>query len=84
MQIRLSSPLQSDSVVDGEGIRAVIWTQGCPHHCKGCHNPETHSFNKGFLKDVDELINEIKSLDIKLKSIKIDNILNIMGFYKNN
>ena len=51
MQIRLSSPLQSDSVVDGEGIRAVIWTQGCPHHCKGCHNPETHSFNKGFLKN---------------------------------
>ena len=65
MQIRLSSPLQSDSVVDGEGIRAVIWTQGCPHHCKGCHNPETHSFNKGFLKDVDELINEIKALELQ-------------------
>lgn len=65
MQIRLSSPLQSDSVVDGEGIRTVIWTQGCPHHCKGCHNPETHSFNKGFLKDVDELINEIKALELQ-------------------
>ena len=65
MQIRLSNPLQSDSVVDGEGIRTVIWTQGCPHHCKGCHNPETHSFNKGFLKDVDELINEIKALELQ-------------------
>lgn len=63
MKIRLSSPLQSDSVVDGEGIRSVIWTQGCPHHCPFCHNPETHSFNDGFLKDIDELIDEIKNLE---------------------
>lgn len=65
MKIRLSSPLQSDSIVDGEGIRAVIWTQGCPHHCKGCHNPETHSFDKGFLKDTSELIEEIKKLELQ-------------------
>lgn len=65
MKIRLSNPLQSDSIVDGEGIRCVIWTQGCPHHCKGCHNPETHSFNKGFLKDTDELIEQIKNLELQ-------------------
>lgn len=65
MKIRLSNPLQSDSIVDGEGIRAVIWTQGCPHHCKGCHNPETHSFTKGFFKDISELIEEIRNLELQ-------------------
>lgn len=28
-----------DSVVDGEGLRFALFVQGCPHHCKGCHNP---------------------------------------------
>ena len=45
MQIRLAADLQADSVVDGEGIRTVLWTQGCPHNCKGCHNPQTHDFD---------------------------------------
>lgn len=31
-----------ESVVDGPGLRFVVFTQGCPHHCPGCHNPETH------------------------------------------
>ena len=47
MKIRLAAYLQSDSIVDGEGIRTVIWTQGCPHHCLGCHNPETWPLNSG-------------------------------------
>ena len=33
--------LTNDSIVDGKGFRFVIFTQGCLHHCKGCHNPET-------------------------------------------
>ena len=63
MFIRLASKLQKDSIVDGEGIRAVIWTQGCPHNCPGCHNPSTHDYNGGFLEDVEDLKKEINTLD---------------------
>ena len=59
MQIRLASELQPDSIVDGEGIRTVIWTQGCSHNCPGCHNPGTHDFNGGFLVSVDDIKKEL-------------------------
>ena len=59
MLIRLASKLQRNSIVDGEGIRAVVWTQGCPHNCPNCHNPETHDYNGGFLIDVEELKEEV-------------------------
>ena len=62
MKIRLASEIQTDSIVDGEGIRTVIWTQGCSHNCVGCHNPETHSFEDGFLVDVEDLEKEILSV----------------------
>lgn len=35
------------SVVDGPGLRAVVWAQGCAHCCPGCHNPETWDFAGG-------------------------------------
>ena len=64
MKIRLAAfGIQRDSIVDGEGIRSVIWTQGCKHHCPGCHNPSTHSFDTGFLVDIDVLKDEIDSLE---------------------
>jgi len=62
MKIRLAAPLQRNSIVDGEGIRAVIWTQGCIHNCFGCHNPETHDMNGGVLVDIEELKKDIKTL----------------------
>lgn len=60
MKIRLAAYLQPDSIVDGEGVRTVIWTQGCPHHCPGCHNASTWNFDDGALIEVDEVINELK------------------------
>ena len=63
MEIRLAADLQKDSIVDGEGIRTVIWTQGCPHNCLGCHNPMTHDFNGGALVDIDYIKEEIDELD---------------------
>lgn len=46
----------NDSIVDGPGLRFAVFTQGCPHHCPGCHNPESHSFDGGEIKDVEELL----------------------------
>lgn len=63
MKIRLAAYLQPDSIVDGEGIRTVIWTQGCPHHCLGCHNPETWDFKGGALVELEEVYEIIDSLE---------------------
>lgn len=49
-----------ESIVDGPGIRYVIFTQGCRHNCEGCHNPHTHSFEGGSLVDIYELLKEIE------------------------
>lgn len=65
MQIRLASELTYDSIVDGEGIRTVIWTQGCIHNCPGCHNPKTHSFTDGFLVDVKSVCDEIDAIEFQ-------------------
>lgn len=49
----------NDSIVDGEGYRFTIFTQGCPHHCAGCHNPHTHDFAGGKKVDTDSLFTTI-------------------------
>ena len=59
MNIRLFG-VANDSIVDGPGIQYAVFVQGCPHNCPECHNPESHDFNGGYLKDIDELAEEIK------------------------
>lgn len=63
MKIRLAAYLQPDSIVDGEGIRTVIWTQGCPHNCLGCHNPDTHDFQGGGLIELEDVFEAIDELE---------------------
>ena len=62
MKIRLAAYLQPDSIVDGDGIRTVVWTQGCKHNCPKCHNPETHDMVGGALIEIEEIKKEIKAL----------------------
>ncbi len=55
MKIRLSGPLEHDNIVNGYGLRAVLWTQGCYRRCPGCQNPETWDFSGGFEVDTEEI-----------------------------
>lgn len=57
--IRISGII-NDSIVDGPGIRLTIFTQGCPHHCEGCHNPQTHDFEGGEDVTLESLLEKVK------------------------
>lgn len=50
-----------DSIVDGPGIRFAVFVQGCPHHCPGCHNPESHAFDGGREATTEEIIAQMKN-----------------------
>jgi len=53
--------LVQDSIVDGPGFRFVCFVQGCPHHCHGCHNPDSHDFDAGTEMTTDEVIKKMRS-----------------------
>lgn len=58
--LRISGVID-DSIVDGPGIRLTIFTQGCPHRCEGCHNPQTHDFDGGEVVTLESLLEKVKS-----------------------
>jgi len=68
-EIRISG-IVKESIVDGPGIRYTIFTQGCPHHCEGCHNPQTHDFNGGNFVSISKIVEDIKK-DPLLRGITI-------------
>ena len=55
MNMRIAG-IVNDSIVDGPGLRLAIFAQGCPHHCPGCHNPESHDFAGGSDMDTEKII----------------------------
>ncbi|KAL7722149.1 Anaerobic ribonucleoside-triphosphate reductase-activating protein [Entamoeba marina] len=49
-----------DSIVDGEGLRTTVFSQGCLRNCKNCHNPQTHPLDGGKVFDIEDIKSEIK------------------------
>lgn len=60
LPLRLAGVIR-ESVVDGPGYRFVVFTQGCPHRCEGCHNPETHDFEGGYDSDTDRILEAVRA-----------------------
>lgn len=59
MNIRVAG-IVNDSIVDGPGLRLTVFTQGCPHHCLGCHNPQSHDFDGGEICDTDLILQVVR------------------------
>ena len=59
-----------ESIVDGPGIRYVVFTQGCPHACPGCHNRHTWPPEGGEPVEVQTLLEEI-SKDQLLRGVTL-------------
>ena len=55
------SGIVGDSIVDGPGIRTTVFSQGCPHHCPGCHNPETWAFGCGTPMEEETIVEIVRS-----------------------
>jgi anaerobic ribonucleoside-triphosphate reductase activating protein len=62
MVVRIQDVL-FETMADGEGLRTSIYFQGCKHHCKGCHNPQTWDMNGGHEVEIDYLLDLIKDDD---------------------
>ena len=55
--------IEKTSIVNGTGIRVVLWVSGCSLHCKGCHNPETWNVRSGKLFDEEAKRELFEALD---------------------
>ncbi|MFV0485534.1 MAG: anaerobic ribonucleoside-triphosphate reductase activating protein [Candidatus Saccharimonadales bacterium] len=60
--IRLSGAIEHDNIVNGPGLRAVIWTQGCRQRCPGCQNPETWGEEAGKLVKIEDVKEQLRNL----------------------
>lgn len=67
MEVYINSLQFNKSLVDGPGIRTLVFFQGCNIHCKGCHNKSAWDITKGKKYDVRDLANEIKNKSFNRK-----------------
>ena len=58
-KIRIAGVVR-ESIVDGPGLRFVVFCQGCPHGCPGCHNEATHDFSGGYDCEIEKILSAIE------------------------
>lgn len=63
MNIQVAGFLDN-SLVNGEGLRAVLFVSGCSNNCPGCHNKEMQNYNYGEKLDVKEIFKRIEDNSI--------------------
>ncbi len=89
------SKIKDNDIANGLGVTMSFWTQGCPHHCKGCFNKETWDFNGGkefTSSDLKYIIENIDKNNIKrnlsilggepLCSQNVDGVINLCKEFK--
>ena len=54
-----SLEIVEDTTVDGPGFRTSVYSSGCPHHCPGCHNPQSWNIENGHPVEVEEILKVI-------------------------
>lgn len=74
--MRYAAILGNDCLDATDGFAVSFWTQGCPFHCKGCHNQHTWDFNGGKEAKVDDIISEIKE---KLTANGVQRDFSVLG-----
>jgi len=67
MKIVINSIDYSGSIVDGPGLRTVLFVQGCNRRCEECHNPSTWNIEGGIGLDVEEIVQELNEKCINKK-----------------
>lgn len=51
--------IMEDTTVDGPGFRTSVYSSGCPHHCPGCHNPQSWNISNGQPVDIEDILKVI-------------------------
>ena len=70
MNIQVNSIDYFGSLVNGPGVRSLLFLQGCDARCKGCHNPSTWDSDAGTVYDTDDLANILEE-NVKNRKITI-------------
>ena len=55
--------ITKDDMLNGDGLRTVLWVSGCNHHCKNCQNPQTWNKDSGIPFDLDTIFEICNQLD---------------------